>query len=100
MRCMSTVGPVSKKEKAKFFEMILCSPGMAENCKISLKMTRQNALLLSRLIEASLLDEKASFDDDFLSALPEGSVNDFKSIHEEILRKAGLSEFYDKLKSI
>lgn len=63
-------------------------------------MTRQNALLLSRLIEASLLDEKASFDDDFLSALPEGSVNDFKSIHEEILRKAGLSEFYDKLKSI
>lgn len=73
---------------------------MAENCKISLKMTRQNALLLSRLIEASLLDEKASFDDDFLSALPEGSVNDFKSIHEEILRKAGLSEFYDKLKSI
>ena len=88
MRCMSTVGPVSKKEKAKFFEMI------------SLKMTRQNALLLSRLIEASLLDEKASFDDDFLSALPEGSVNDFKSIHEEILRKAGLSDFYDKLKSI
>lgn len=73
---------------------------MAENCKISLKMTRQNALLLSRLIEASLLDEKASFDDDFLSALPEGSVNDFKSIHEEILRKAGLSDFYDKLKSI
>ena len=73
---------------------------MAENCKISLKMTRQNALLLSRLIEATLLDVKASFDDDFLSALPEGSVNDFKSIHEEILRKAGLSEFYDKLKSI
>ena len=73
---------------------------MAENCKISLKMTRQNALLLSRLIEATLLDVKASFDDDFLSALPEGSVNDFKSIHEEILRKAGLSDFYDKLKSI
>ena len=73
---------------------------MEENCKIILKMTRQNALLLSRLIEATLLDVKASFDDDFLSALPEGSVNDFKSIHEEILRKAGLSDFYDKLKSI
>lgn len=41
-----------KKEKSKVFEMILCSPGMAEHCKISLKITRQNVLVLSRLIEA------------------------------------------------
>lgn len=97
---MSTVSGTGKKEKAKFFEMVLCSPGMSEHCKISLKMSRQNALLLSRIIEAGILNEKSIFEDEILAALPEGVAVEFKTIHEEILKKAGLSEFYEKLKSI
>ena len=95
---MSTAGPSGKKEKSKVFEMVLSSPGMAENCKISFKMSRQNVLVLGRLIESGILDSKSSFEDEILGALPEESAAEFKIIHEEILKKAGLTDFYEKLK--
>mgnify|MGYP001549789591 FL=1 len=97
---MSTVGTTSRKEKSKVFEMVLCSPGMTENCKIVLHMSRQNVLLLSRLIEAGILNGKEDFEDEVLGSLPEGSSEEFKVIHEEILKKSGLTDFYEKLKTL
>ncbi len=89
-----------KKEKSKVFETVLSSPGMSESCKVVFVASRQNILLLSRLIEAGLLSEKNSFDDEVLQALPEESKAEFKSIHEEILKKSGLTDFYDRLKQL
>ena len=89
---------VANKEKSKIFETVLSSPGMNEKCKINLMMSRQNILLLSRLIEAGLLTDKNPFDDEIIAALPKDSLEEFKSIHEEILRKGELTEFYDRLK--
>jgi len=97
---MSSAGPNSKKEKSTIFSMVLSSPGMSENCKIVLQMSRQNVLLLSRLIEAGILNAKGNFEDEILSALPEESAGEFKIIHEEILKKSGLTDFYEKLKSL
>ena len=97
---MSTAGTSGKKEKSRFFEMILCSPGMAEHCKVSFKVTRQNVLVLARLIEGGILNSKEVSEDEILGSLPKESVADFRSIHEEILKKAGLTEFYEKLKSL
>ena len=97
---MSVERATVKKEKSKLFEMILVSPGMSETCKVSLKMSRQNILLLSRLIEAGILIENEKFDDEILAALPEDSSTEFKAIHEDLLKKAGLTDFYEKLKSL
>ena len=97
---MSNAGPSSKKEKSKVFEMVLSSPGMSENCKIVLQISRQNVLLLSRLIEAGILNPKGNLEDEILSSLPEESAGEFKIIHEEILKKSGLTDFYEKLKSL
>lgn len=97
---MSNVVASSKKEKSKVFETVLSSPGMSENCKIVLQMSRQNVLLLGRLIEAGILSTNSNFDDEILSALPEESAGEFKIIHEEILKKSGLTNFYEKLKSL
>ena len=97
---MSNVVASSKREKSKVFDMVLSSPGMSENCKIVLNMSRQNVLLLGRLIEAGILSTNGNSDDEILSALPEESVGQFKVIHEEILKKANLLQFYEKLKSI
>lgn len=88
------------KGKSKVFETILSSPGMSENCKIIMQISRHNVLLLGRLIEAGILSGKGNFEDEILSALPEESVAEFKIIHEEILRKSGLTDFYEKLKSL
>lgn len=97
---MSSAGANSKKEKSTIFSMVLSSPGMLENCKIVLHMSRQNVLLLSRLIETGILNAKGSFEDEILNALPEESAEEFKIIHEEILKKSGLTDFYEKLKSL
>jgi hypothetical protein len=74
---MSSAGTNLKKEKATIFSMVLSSPGMSENCKIVLQMSRQNVLLLSRLIEAGILNAKGNFEDEILSALPEESAGEF-----------------------
>lgn len=86
------------KEKSKIFETILSSPGMTEKCKVVLQLSRQNVLLLSRLIEAGLLTKEQPFEDEIIRALPAASTEEFKAIHEEILRKAELTEFYERLK--
>lgn len=96
---MSSVTGANKKDKARLFEMVLSSPGMNENCRIGLKITRQNALLLCRLIEAGMLGEKNIFEDEFLTEMSEATISSFKDIHIEILKKAGLTDFYDKLKT-
>lgn len=91
---------VVNEDKARIFETVLSSPGMTEKCKIVLQLSRQNILLLSRLIEAELLSKEHTLDDDIIHAFPEETEEDFRSIHEEILRKAELTEFYQKLKSL
>jgi hypothetical protein len=91
---------VANKEKSKIFEIVLSSPGMNEKCKINLVMSRQNILLLSRLIEAGLVTKEQRFEDEIINAIPAESVEEFKTIHEEILRKADLTEFYQGLKRI
>lgn len=91
---------VVEKEKSKIFETILSSPGMAEKCKVVLQLSRQNVLLLSRLIEAGLLTKAQSFEDEIIRALPKEAGDEFRVIHEEILRKAELTEFYERLKSL
>jgi len=96
---MSNVATVNK-EKSKVFQTVLSSPGMNEKCKINLTLSRQNILLLSRLIEAGFLTDKNPFDDEIITALPEGSLAEFRTIHEEILRKGELTEFYECLKSL
>ena len=94
------MGNVANKEKSKIFETVLSSPGMNEKCKIVLMLSRQNILLLSRLIEAGLLTDEQAFDDEIILALPKESLEEFKSIHEDILRKGNLTDFYERLKSL
>lgn len=86
------------KEKSLMYETILCSPGMNEKCRISLTLTRQKVLVFCRLIEACLLDEKKGLADEILSAISKGKIEEFKLLHEEILSKAELTDFYQKLK--
>lgn len=88
------------KEKSKVYETVLSSPGMNEKCKISLHISRQNIILLGRLIEAGLLNGKNGFDDELVTVLSKESLEEFKAIHEEILRKADLNDFYQRLKAL
>ena len=78
----------------------MSSRGMNQKCKISLKISRRNVLLLRHIIEAGLSAGNDSFGDDLMSALPPDSLEEFKIIHEEILEKRELIGFYARLKLI
>jgi len=95
---MSNVATAESKEKSKIFQTVLSSPGMNEKCKINLSVSRKNILLLGRLIEEGLLSEKNQFEDEIIASLKNDSTEEFKAIHEELLRKGELTEFYDRLK--
>jgi hypothetical protein len=54
-------------------------------------LSRQNILLLSRLIESGLLSDEQAFDDEIITALPKESLEKLRTIHDEILRKSDLT---------
>lgn len=91
---------VVNKEKSKIFETILTSPGMTEKCKVVLQLSRQNVLLLTRLIEVGLLTKDSPIQDGIILAFPKESTEEIKVIHEEILRKAELTEFYERFRTL
>lgn len=95
---MSNVMTTGNKEKSKIFETILSSPGMTEKCKIVLTISRQNILVLGRLIEAGLIANNTAFNDEIIAALATESLDEFKTIHEEILKRGDLKDFYQRLK--
>ncbi len=88
------------KEKAKVFETILSSPGMSEKCKVVLQVSRQHIILLGKLIENGLLSEKNELNDELITLLSKDAIEEFKVIHEELLKKADLTDFYQRLNSL
>src|SRR6478609_554531 len=92
-KCMST-----KMELSKLYEMILSLPGMNEDIKVSLKVSRKNILFLSELTEKSLAEkgtgDKLTGDEDFITAQ---ARQELQQIIIELLQKAGLTEARQKL---
>jgi len=90
---------MTKDDVAVLFETILSVPGMNESVKIDLKMTRTGALLLSTVLERGLnvknADEK-SFN--LLQSVSAENLAELKSFAEECLKKAGMTDFSEKLK--
>ncbi|MEP6556826.1 MAG: hypothetical protein ABJB11_24935, partial [Ferruginibacter sp.] len=86
------------QRKIKDLQIVFRSPGMSEKCKVNLVISRQNILLIGRLIEAGLLSKNNQIEDEILAAFKETFMEEFKSIHEEILRQSELTEFYYRLK--
>jgi len=72
---------------------------MSEKLKLQLTLSRHHILLLSRLIEVGILEGESKLDDEIISGFTQGeSLEEFRSLHEEILRKGNLKDFYERLK--
>lgn len=90
---------MTKDDLAVLFETILSVPGMNESVKIDLKMTRTNALLLSTVLDRGL-NVKNPDDKSFnlLESVSEENLQELKSFADECLKKAGMTDFSEKLK--
>jgi hypothetical protein len=97
---MSSPLTSESKMKSKVIEMLLSSPGMTEKCKVVLSLSRENIIFFSRLIEVVLLSEGKQVDDDILNVVSKNSLEEFRQVQEEVLKKGDLTDFYQKLKTL
>lgn len=92
---------LAKNDVAKIYETLLSIPGMNEEVKVPIKISRKNLLLLTKVIERGLNGKES--DDKSISVLdivaPE-TLQQLGEISGQLLHKAGLAEMNDKLKEL
>jgi len=91
---------MTTNDVAKVYDTILSIPGMNENVKIDLKISRRNALLLNHVIERGLAVKDDEKNPGLLSSVTAESLEDLKSIAVDCLQKAGLVELSEKLNAL
>lgn len=89
---------MTSNQVASVYETLLCIPGMNDQIKLDLKISRKQVLLLSQIIERGLLAQQGE---------PAGMLSVSKQTGEELsqiakvcLEKAGLIELNSKLKAL
>lgn len=91
---------IAKNDVAKLYDTILSIPGMNDEVKLNLKISRKNLLLLTKIIERGLNGKDS--DDKSVSVLdtvPKESLQELSEIAGQLLGKAGLTEMNEKLKA-
>ena len=84
---------------SKVYETLLCSPGMKEAVKIDIKIDRKTVLLLSSVVDNALAKEGSS-EQELLKLVPSDEAEELRRFSEECLKKAGLSELNEKMKTL
>jgi len=92
---------LTTKDVATVYDTILSIPGMNETVKIDLKISRRNVLLLNSVIARGLTvkdpDDKSS---NILDVMSKETLEELTNLSDECLKKAGLTELNNKLKSL
>lgn len=90
----------SNTDVAKVYDTILSIPGMNDEIKVNLRISRKNLLLLNKVIERGI-NGKESEDKSIsvLETIPKETLQEIGEIAAQLLNKAGLSEMNEKLKS-
>lgn len=84
---------------AKVFETVLSIPGMNDNVKIQLTIPRKNVLLLSKVIERGLSVKENGEETNILDIAPQEALQELTEISNDLLKKAGLTDMNEKLKT-
>jgi hypothetical protein len=89
---------LTTNDVAKVYDTILSMPGMNENVKIDLKISRRNVLLLNSVIERGLAgkntEDKSA---NILDTVPKETLQELSVFSDDCLKKAGLTELSEKL---
>ena len=88
---------LTPNDVAEVYDTILCIPGMNDNVKINLKLSRKNVLLLSSSINRGLRLKKEEKPPYLLKNVPEEDIKELIDFSRECLEKAGLVDLSEKL---
>ena len=81
-------------------DAILSTPGMNDQVKIDLKMSRRNVLLFNHLIKKGISEEQGENRSEFMLSMGAENLEEINAMAEECLSKAGLVETHEKLSNI
>ncbi len=91
---------LSKNDVAVFYETLLTSPGMNDDVKINLRISRKNVLILTKIIEFGLTNKNGNEADGLFTVVNDKSLEEIKTISSDILSKAGLTDTYNRLNTL
>jgi len=91
---------LSVKELSIVYEALLAPETMSTPVKITLNITRKQALLLAKVIELGLAVEHESGQSGILSVVDGSELGKLQGLAADLLKKAGLTEMMDKLNAL
>jgi len=87
---------MTTNDAAVMYDALLSVPGMNEQVKVDMRISRKQILLLSQAIRQGVKQDTGMIKD-LVSVLPKESSNELCTIADDFLQKAGLGELYQKL---
>jgi hypothetical protein len=91
---------LSVKELSIVYEALLSPPIMSDAVKITLNITRKQALLLSKVIELGLSVQHENGQAGLLSVVDGATLEELQRLSADLLKKAGLTEMIEKLNAL
>ena len=83
---------------ALVYETLLCAPGMAENVKLDMRVSRRTLLLLAAAVE-NQLSGKPGLADSVFGYFGKDTIEELERMISECLVKSELTELHGKLKA-
>jgi hypothetical protein len=91
---------LSVKDLSIVYEALLAPDTMSTGVKITLNITRKQALLLAKVIELGLSVQQEPGQAGILSVVDGSELTKLQGLSADVLKKAGLTEMMDKLNSL
>ena len=91
---------LSVKDLSIVYEALLAPDTMSTAVKITLNITRKQALLLAKVIERGLSVQQEDERECILCVVDGAELTKLQGLSADLLKKAGLTEMMDKLNSL
>ncbi|MCF0065671.1 hypothetical protein MUK70_11370 [Dyadobacter chenwenxiniae] len=88
---------MNAKELSSVYDTIMSIPGMNDQIKIDLKISRKNVLLLTQAISKALSDQVMNDSPDLIDISSKESKEELLALSNDCLQKSGLVELNDRL---
>jgi len=86
----------SGNEMEGMLEILLSVPGMEENVKVGINLSRKQVMLMNNVIREGLA-AKGGMVEDLIKVLPDESGASLQQMADELLEKAGLTTLHAKI---
>ncbi|CAG5010295.1 hypothetical protein DYBT9275_04685 [Dyadobacter sp. CECT 9275] len=88
---------MNAKDLASVYDTIMSIPGMNEQVKVDLKISRKNALLLHQAIRRAVNQPATDSNPDLIDIATAESKQELMKISEEFLQRTNLMELNEKI---